>query len=88
MARGFLFEPNDSANWAAFTRQANAILEPIRQRRGLYTYTVQCDATTNTTALINQNIMAGKIFVQPTKTTEFIEVEFTINAAGDVEVTE
>lgn len=86
MARGFLFEPNDSANWAAFTRQANAILEPIRQRRGLYQYTVICDDSTNTADLINQNIMAGKIFVQPTKTTEFIEVEFTINAAGDVTV--
>jgi len=88
MARGFLFEPNDSANWAAFTRQANAILEPIRQRRGLYQYTVLCDASTNTSDLVNQNIMAGKIFLQPTKTTEFIEVEFTINAAGDVAVTE
>lgn len=89
MALGFLFEPNDPANWAAFARQANAILEPIRQRRGLYTYSVVCDSTTNTDALINQNIMAGKIFVQPTKTTEFIEVEFTINAAsGETTITE
>lgn len=88
MARGFLFEQNDAANWAAFARQANAILEPIRQRRGLYKYTVVCDATTNTSDLINQNIMAGKIFVQPTKTIEFIEVEFTINGAGEVEFAE
>jgi len=88
MARGFLFEPNDSANWSAFTRQANAILEPIRQRRGFYQYSVVCDESTNTPDLINQNIMAGKIFVQPTKTTEFIQVEFTVNAAGEVTVNE
>lgn len=88
MARGFLFEQHDAANWAAFARQANAILEPIRQRRGLYQYTVVCDSTTNTPDLINQNIMAGKIFVQPVKTIEFIEVEFTINAAGEVEFAE
>jgi hypothetical protein len=88
MARGFLFEPNDSTNWAAFTRQANAILEPIRQRRGLYQYTVVCDATTNTSDLVNQNIMAGKIFVQPEKTIEFIEVDFTIEATGATTVTE
>jgi len=88
MARGFLFEQNDAANWAAFARQANAILEPIRQRRGLYQYQVVCDASTNTSDLINQNIMAGKIFVSPTKTVEFIEVEFTINASGDVSFTE
>lgn len=88
MARGFLFEQHDAANWAAFARQANAILEPIRQRRGLYQYQVICDASTNTDDLINQNIMAGKIFVQPTKTIEYIEVEFTINSAGDVSFTE
>lgn len=88
MARGFLFEPHDSANWAAFTRQANAILEPIRQRRGLYQYSVVCDASTNTAELVNQNIMAGKIFLQPLKSVEFIEVEFTINATGEVTVTE
>lgn len=88
MARGFLFEMNDTANWAAFARQANAILEPIRQRRGLYQYQVVCDSSTNTSDLINQNIMAGKIYVQPTKTIEFIEVEFTINGAGEVTFTE
>jgi len=88
MARGFLFEPHDSSNWAAFTRQANAILEPIRQRRGLYQYSVVCDASTNTTELINQNIMAGKIYIQPVKTVEFIEIEFTVNATGEVTITE
>ena len=81
MARTFLFEPNDQANWASFARQANAILEPIRQRRGVYQYQVICDATTNTADLINQNIMSGKIFLQPMKTIEFLEVSFTINAA-------
>jgi hypothetical protein len=81
MARGFLFEPDDSTNWAAFARQANAILEPIRQRRGLTQYTVVCDSSTNTASTINQNLMVGKIFLQPTKTTEFVEVDFTINAA-------
>lgn len=88
MARGFLFEQNDSTNWAAFARQANAILEPIRQRRGLYQYQVVCDATTNTPDLIDQNIMAGQIFVQPTKTIEFIQVDFTINGSGEVEISE
>ena len=88
MARGFLFEPNDSANWTAFARQANSILEPIRQRRGLYTYSVVCDSTTNTADLVNQNIMAGKIFLQPTKTIEMIQVDFTIDAYGNTTVSE
>lgn len=87
MARGFLFEPNDPANWSAFARQANAILEPIRQRRGLYQYTVICDESTNTADLVNQNVMAGKIFLQPTKTIEYVQVSFTVNSYG-VEINE
>ena len=82
MARGFLFEPNDPANWSAFARQANGILEPIRQRRGLYQYQVICDESTNPPELVNQNTMAGKIFLQPMKTIEFVEVSFTITAYG------
>ncbi len=88
MARGFLFEPNDEANWSAFARQANAILEPIRQRRGLYSFSVVCDSSTNTNALVDQNLMAGKIFLQPTKTIEGIFVDFTITATGAVLITE
>lgn len=88
MARGFLFEPNDEANWSAFARQANAILDPIRQRRGLYSFTVICDKSTNTDALVDQNLMAGKIFLQPTKTIEGISVDFTITATGAVLITE
>lgn len=88
MARSFLFEPNDSSNWAAFARQANAILEPIRQRRGLYQFQVICDDSTNPPELIDQNIMAGKIFLQPTKVIEYIQVDFTISASGELTVTE
>lgn len=82
MARGFLFEPNDPSNWSAFARQANGILEPIRQRRGLYQYQVICDESTNPPELVNQNTMAGRIFLQPMKTIEFVEVSFTITAYG------
>jgi hypothetical protein len=88
MARGFLFEQHDAANWAAFARQANAILEPIRQRRGINQYQVICDSSTNTPALIDQNIMAGKIFLQPTKVIEYITCSFTISSQGSVEFTE
>ncbi len=88
MARTFLFEPDDEANWTAFARQANGILEPIRQRRGLYSFEVVCDSSTNTDALVNQNLMAGKIYLQPTKTIEGIFVDFTINAAGATTITE
>lgn len=88
MAKSFIFEPTDETTWADFTRRANAILEPIRIRRGLYTYKVVMDSTTNTAAVINQNKMVGNIFLQPTKTAEFIEVTFTITATGETFISE
>lgn len=88
MAKTFIFNPTDPTSWADFTRKANTILEPIRRRRGLYAYQVVMDETTNPPELRDQNIMAGKIFLQPTKVAEFIEVTFTITATGETFVTE
>jgi len=88
MAKTFIFEPSDETSWAEFTRRANAILEPIRIRRGLYSYKVVMDSTTNTPEVIDQNKMVGKIFLQPVKTAEFIEVTFTITATGETFIAE
>jgi len=88
MAKSFVFEPNDETAWADFTRKANAILEPIRIRRGLYSYTVVMDSNTNTSETIDQNRMIGYIFLQPVKTAEFIEVYFTITSTGETFITE
>jgi phage tail sheath protein FI len=88
MARGFLFEQDESTNWNAFARQANAILEPIRQRKGLASYKVTCDITTNPSSITDQNIMAGIIEVVPIKTMEKIQVGFQIDSAGTVTITE
>lgn len=83
MSRNFLFEPTDEIQWSLFTRQANSILEPIRQGRGLTSYSVLCNSDTNTKELQDQNIMAGIIILQPTKVAEEITLGFTINSQGD-----
>lgn len=88
MAKSFVFDATDETSWADFTRKANAIIEPIRIRRGLYSYKVVMDSTTNTAVTIDQNKMVGYIFLQPTKTAEFIEVYFTITATGETFVSE
>jgi len=88
MAKTFIFNPTDPTSWADFTRKANTILEPIRRRRGLYAYKVVMDETTNPPEIRDQNIMAGKIFLQPTKTAEFIYVTFTITNTGETFISE
>ena len=40
------------------------------------------DETTNTTDVIDRNILKGAIFVQPAKTAEFVQIDFNIQQTG------
>ena len=77
-----VFEPNDERTWRAFVRYMDPFLGNIRQRRGLYDFRVVCDATTNTAYYIDNNIMVGKVFVKPTRTAEFLELQYIVTGAG------
>lgn len=77
-----LFEPNDPRTWDAFTRYTDPFLENIKQRRGLIDYHIICDETTNTPYYIDNNTMVAKIFVKPTRTAEFIEIQYIVTGAG------
>lgn len=81
-AKYLLFEPNNPATWDRFVKQVNPILEKIRQDQGLVRFKVVMDTSTNTDDVIDRNIMAGKIFLQPTKAAEFIDLSFVITNAG------
>jgi phage tail sheath protein FI len=81
-ARGLLFESNNAATWQKFTKKVNPIFEQIRQDQGVERFKIVMDSTTNTAELIDKNIMTGKIFLQPTKSAEFVAVTFTITNAG------
>jgi len=81
-AKLLLFEPNNSATWQRFLNTVNPILENVRQNQGLNRFKVVMDSTTNTADLMDRNIMTGKIFLEPTKTSEFIDLSFVITNAG------
>lgn len=81
-AKFLLFEPNSPATWDRFTKQVNPILEKVRQDQGLVRFKVVMDSSTNTDDLIDRNVMTGKIFLQPTKAAEFIDLGFVITNAG------
>ena len=40
------------------------------------------DDTKNTPDVVDRNILYGQIFVQPTKTAEFIVLDFTVQPTG------
>lgn len=81
-AKLLLFEPNNPNTWQRFINVVNPILEKIRQDQGLNRFKVVMDTSTNTNDLIDRNIMTGKIFLEPTKSTEFIDLSFIITNAG------
>jgi len=76
------FEPNDPTTWRQFERLTNPFLRHIKDSRGLYEFHVQMDNTTNTTHLVNNNVMNGRIYLKPTKTAEVINIDFVLTETG------
>ena len=77
-----LFEQNTAATRNRFVNQVNPYLESIQQRQGLYAYRVVMDDTNNTAEVIDRNQMVGQIFIQPTKTAEYIVLDFNVTPTG------
>jgi hypothetical protein len=81
-SRYLVFEQNTATTRAKFLNTVNPYLEGIQQRQGLYAFRVVMDETNNTPDVIDRNILAGQIYLQPTKTAEFIVLDFNILPTG------
>jgi hypothetical protein len=81
-SRYLVFEQNTATTRSRFLNTVNPYLEGIQQRQGLYAFKVVMDETNNTPDVIDRNILAGQIFLQPTKTAEFIVLDFNILPTG------
>ncbi len=77
-----VFEQNSSETRNRFLNIVNPYLESIQQRQGLYAFRVVMDETNNTPDVIDRNILKGAIYLQPTKTAEFIQIDFNILPTG------
>ena len=74
-----LFEQNDEQVRNEFLDLVNPILDSIRRDRGLTDFRV---VLSDDPQLIDQNTLEGKIYVKPTRSLEFISVEFLITPTG------
>jgi hypothetical protein len=81
-SRYLVFEQNTSETRNRFLNIVNPYLESIQQRQGLYAFRVVMDESNNTPDVIDRNIMQGAIYLQPTKTAEFIQIDFNILPTG------
>ena len=77
-----VFEQNTAATRNNFLAQVNPFLESVQQRQGLFAFKVVMDDTNNTPDVIDRNQLVGQIFLQPTRTAEFIILDFNILPTG------
>lgn len=81
-SRYLVFEQNTSQTRDKFKNTVNPYLEGIQQRQGLYTFQVVMDESNNTPDVIDRNLLVGYIYLQPSKTAEFIVIDFNITNTG------
>lgn len=74
-----LFEQNDEQVRQEFLRLVNPILDAIKKERGLYDFRVTVSSDPED---IDANTLRGKIYIKPTRSLEFIDVEFIITPTG------
>jgi len=82
VANNLVFEQNTIATRTNFLNQVNPYLESVQQRQGLYAFKVIMDSSNNTPDVIDRNQLVGQIYIQPTKTAEFIYLDFNILPTG------
>lgn len=82
ISENLVFEPNTQVTRNKFLNQVNPYLEFVQQKQGLYAFQVVMDETNNTPDVIDRNQLVGSIYLQPTRTAEFIQLDFNILPTG------
>ena len=82
VAQTLVFEQNTASTRNNFLSIVNPYLETVVQRQGLYAFKVVMDDSNNTPDVIDRNQMVGAIYLQPTKTAEFIILDFNVLPTG------
>jgi hypothetical protein len=77
-----VFEQNNIKTRQRFLSIANPFLEQVQSQSGLNAFRVVMDETNNTPDVVDRNILYGQIFLQPTRTAEFIVLDFTVQPTG------
>ena len=77
-----LFEFNDEFTRAQFRNMVVPFLRDVQGRRGIFDFTVKCDATNNTPEIIDRNEFIGDIFIKPARSINFITLNFIAVRTG------
>ena len=82
VADTFVFEQNNAITRNNFLAIINPYLSSVQQQQGLNAFRVIMDETNNPPSVVDNNQMVGQIYLQPTRTAEFIVLDFNILPTG------
>ena len=82
VADTLVFEQNNVVTRNNFLSQVNPYLASVQQRQGLTAFKVIMDESNNTPNVIDNNQLVGQIYLQPTRTAEFIILDFNVLPTG------
>ena len=82
IAETVVFEQNTIVTRGSFLAKINPYLEGIQQKQGLYAFQVKMDDANNGPDIIDRNQLVGQIYIQPTRTAEFISLDFILQPTG------
>ncbi len=77
-----LFEFNDDFTRAQFRNLVEPFLRDVKGRGGVTDFRVVCDTTNNTPAVIDRNEFVGDIYIKPSKSINFIQLNFVAVRTG------
>ena len=81
-SRNLVFEQNTSDLRNQFINVVNPYMEQVQSNQGLNAFRVVMDDSNNTPETIDRNQLVGQIFIQPTRTAEFIVLDFVVQPTG------
>jgi len=82
LADQIVFEQNTATTRNAFLARVTPYLETVQQKQGLFAFKVVMDDSNNGPDVIDRNQLIGQIFIQPTRTAEFISLDFILLPTG------
>ena len=82
IADTLVFEQNTISTRNNFLARVNPYLTSIQQKQGLYAFKVVMDESNNTPDVIDRNQLIGQIYIQPSRTAEFIALDFILTPTG------
>lgn len=81
-ARYFVYEPNTAYTRSRFVDALTPYFSEVKTAGGMYDFKIICDESINTPEVIDNNELRVRIGIKPTKTIEFILIEFVALKTG------